>query len=510
MRASVRFLFAHPLVMVGLVLALLPFLGLMTFAQPAIDDYDNAAVVARLGYGGGQWYWYTHWSGRFVAIGFSTLLNPLSYGPRHGVAPQGLWALRSLLVLLFAALVLVLQQLFYALLLVFPATGLGSFHRFSWALTLAVVALGLNALPEPYTLLFWYSGAMNYVLPLVFTLGFAAFALRALGLPQDAPGRWRYVAVATGGLVGAVGGGEVAMLVSAVLLAGMGFWLRSEAASPQPGARQLWLLWVGVGVMTAVALVGAPGNWQRLGMADPDAAPRYHRWLLLAPRTLLTAARMAARPPVLGAVLVLVAGVLRTAAGPRRRLIRRELVLVLVGYAGLNCVGVAFLKAFFMRDLWVEAMPGRVVNVLVLQLLISTAALALWARGYLPEGPAWLRARVATPVLLVLAASLLATGQARRAWAEVLFMAPAYEAQMQARYAALDAVGRAGGAEAAVPPLQLPQAQGLLAPIPSARQRADVNVELHLDPAQKNNLFLAHYYGIPQVRLSAPAPGHQP
>lgn len=40
--------------MVGLVLALLPFLGLMTFAQPAIDDYDNAAVVARLGYGGGN------------------------------------------------------------------------------------------------------------------------------------------------------------------------------------------------------------------------------------------------------------------------------------------------------------------------------------------------------------------------------------------------------------------------------------------------------------------------
>ena len=510
MRIYARFLFARPLVVAGLLSAVLPFLVLMGFAQPAIDDYDNAAMVARLGYGGAQWYWYTHWSGRFVAIGLSTLLNPLSYGPRQGIAPEGLWALRGILLLLLLALVGVVQQVLKALLLVFSAPEIGFTRGAVWALTLAVIALSLNALPEPYTLLFWYSGAMNYVLPLVFTLGFAAAALRALHLPLGAAGRQGWAAAATASLLGAVGGGEVAMLCCGMLLAGLGAWLWAADAEPQPGAQRLWAVWVGVGIIAAGFLAGAPGNWQRLSMADPDAAPRYHRWVLLVPRTLLTAARMAARPPVLGAALVLAAGVLLTAAGQRRRPTRQELALVLGGYAVLNCVGVAFLKAFFMRDIWVEAMPGRVVNVLVLQLLFSTTALSLWAREWIPIAPAWLRARVARPALAALAVVLLVTGQARRAWVELLFTAPAYAVQMQARYQTLATISRTGGAEAVVPPLLLPSAMGVLAPIPSGRQRADVNVELHLDAAQKNNLFLAHYYGIPRVRLSEPPPTQRP
>ena len=291
-----------------------------------------------------------------------------------------------------------------------------------------------------------------------------------------------------------------------VLLAGMGAWLWG-APPPAPGTRLVWAVWLGAAVVTAGLLVMAPGNWQRLALADPDAAGRYHRWVLLAPRTLLTAARMAARPPACGAVLVLAAAVLQTASAPRRpRPNRREIGLALGGYLLLNCVGVAFLKAAFMRDMWVEAMPGRVVSVLVLQLLISSAGLALWARDWLPVRPAWSRHRAVTPVLAALTVLLLLTGQARPAGLELIFTAPAYSAQMQARYEVLASASHRQEAEAVLPPLRLERAQGLLVPIPSARQRADVHVELAEDAGQKNNRFLAQYYGIPRVRLSEAPP----
>ncbi len=112
MRPPSRLFCSRPVMMGLLLLALLPFLGLMLFAQPAIDDFDNTATVAKLGRWGAQWYWY--WSGRFVAIGVSTLLNPLSYGPRHGAAPAGLWALRGVLLALGLALIGALQKLLRA------------------------------------------------------------------------------------------------------------------------------------------------------------------------------------------------------------------------------------------------------------------------------------------------------------------------------------------------------------------------------------------------------------
>ena len=504
-----RVLFVRSFTVALLVLALLPFYGLMGFAHPAIDDYDNAATVARLGRWGAQWYWYTHWSGRFVAIGFSTAFNPLSYGPRSGAAPTGLWALRAMLLLLGGGLVLATQQLFRSLLLILSGPAPAPSRGRTWVLALAVITLGMNAIPEPFTLLYWYSGAVNYVLPLVLMLGFVTAALQALRRLYKAVNRRGWAVLATLGLVGAVGGGEITMLCCGVLLVVMGAWLWGSV--PPPGAWQLWALWVGVAVITAGLLVGAPGNWQRFAMADPDPGPWYHRWVLLVPRTVLTAARMAARPPVLASLLVLVVSVLLPATGPRRpRPELRELGLIMGGYVLFNIVGVAFLKAAFMRDLWVEAMPGRVVNVLVLQLLISTAAIMLWVRGWVPVGPDWLRRRVFAPALVGLTLVLLFTGQTRLAWQELLYMAPSYSRQMQARYEVLDAAHRLNRAEAVLSPLRLPYATGLLAPIPSARQRADVHIELHTDATQKNNIFLANYYGIQRVRLSEPAPLPQP
>jgi hypothetical protein len=124
----------------------------------------------------------------------------------------------------------------------------------------------------------------------------------------------------------------------------------------------------------------------------------------------------------------------------------------------------------------------------------------LWARPWLPLLPTKLRASVVLPALTLL---LLLTGQTRRAWQELLLVAPAYNQQMHSRYQVLDTARRHHAPQAVLAPLLLPAATGLLAPIPSASQRADVNLELSTDYRQKNNQFLGHYYGVPRVYLSA-------
>jgi hypothetical protein len=202
-----------------------------------------------------------------------------------------------------------------------------------------------------------------------------------------------------------------------------------------------------------------------------------------------------------GAVLLMAGGGTRPAARPSRRV----LMQVLGGYALLNIIGVAF-----MKSVWVDALPSRVTNTLVLQLLISSTALALWARPWLPAGPPWLRGRYVSPALFTLTIVLLLAGQARRAWQELLFVAPAYSTQMQARYATLEAAHQRGATEAVLEPLQLPYSTGLLVPLPSSSQRVEVNLELNPDSTHKSNRHLARYYGLHSVRLSRPAPPRQP
>lgn len=304
---------------------------------------------------------------------------------RSGAAPAGLWALRSMLLVLIAgfmgALHLLLQTLLIFLLQLYAPVRLPG-HQ-AWSLTLAITVLGLNAPPEPFTILYWYSGAVNYLFPLVLTILFAATGLRALQARPATPVAQAWCGAATLSLATAAGSGEIALLACVVMLAVQGGWLRATRASPR--AWRLWVLWLGVALGMGLLLLAAPGNWQRLGMANPDVAGRYHRWIWLVPRTLLTAARMTARPPVLGALLVLAGGILLAGSAPRlARPPRGQILLVLAGYIVFNCMGVAFLEAAFMRDMWVEAMPARVVNVLVLQLLISTVAVALWLRPWLP------------------------------------------------------------------------------------------------------------------------------
>jgi hypothetical protein len=481
---------AEAAVLLLLGLALLPLLGLTLFAQPYFDDYVNANTTAALGRWASQWQSYQLRSGRYTAVGLSTLLNPLSYWP----LASHLAGLRLVLAAAVVAHLVALRQFFGALLAV-----VGPAKRqpgLAWGLALLVLAVGLNALPEPFSFLYWFAACFVYQLAWAFSLGFGAAALRAVSEPAG-PARRRWAVLAALCLAAAVSSNELTLLVGVVMLAGLGWWVRRY----RPAAWRLWLSWAGLAGFCAAVALAAPGNWHRAALTD--AYPQAHRWLLLVPRAGLAVVGLVARPVLLVSTLGLAVALLRLgaslrsvpAASPRRA----DVLVVLAGYVLLNTVGAAFMKSF-----WVDPLLGRVSNLLVLVLLVSTAALALWVgTWWAPAQAHWLRGRLATSLLCSGLLVLFGVGQVRRAWQELLFVAPTYSQQMQARYALLRQARAQGHAYVAVPPLRLPLVPGVLVPLAVPGRLIEYSVELK--PSYADNEELARYFGLRGVRRQAAA-----
>lgn len=470
-------------------LGLLPFLGLTLFVHPFLDDYFNANVVAQFGLWGAQVHWYCTWTGRFVSTFLLTAANPLAWGLGAATLP----GLRAAALLGLGLNLGALAAFFRAW---WPVVGLAAPapRGASWALAAAVLLLALNAMPEPFAYAYWYTGLMVYEVPWACGVGFAACALQA-GRRAGQAGAGGWAAGAALCLVVGGGGNEIVLLFALVGLAALGWWLW-----PRPAARPLWLLWAATAAGLVVMAATAPGNWQRAALTDPGAQSR--RWLLLLPRTALSVGQIGLRPAVLAGVgLLALAGVALAQAGrPRAAAPPRGVTWAGVLFYGLlNLAG-----AGLLRLVWVEAPPNRVANVVVMTLLASTAALAVWAGPWVPRLPRpaqgrglWLAALVAT----------LALGQAGGAWPELLRLAPAYDHQMRDRYQRLQLARRRGQTDVALPPLHLPAGQGILAPQATAGgPPRDFTVELKPQATGKPNQALARYYGLRAVRLAASAP----
>ncbi len=168
-------------------------MGLAFFAHPYFDDYDVANNATAMGPFASQWHWYQTWSGRIVTIFLDTMLNPLFWGKLGESGSHVLAGLRAILLLVMLAQIVALQQFFRVLLrLLTPVSGADRDRRqLEWLLALLLTALGLNAMPEPFSFLYWYSATFVYQLAWVFTLGFTTAALRASELPPG-PQRRRW------------------------------------------------------------------------------------------------------------------------------------------------------------------------------------------------------------------------------------------------------------------------------------------------------------------------------
>ncbi|MVN77312.1 hypothetical protein GO988_13335 [Hymenobacter sp. HMF4947] len=475
-----------------LVVAVLPLLALTQFAHPYFDDYVNANGTAELGYWASQVHTYQNWSGRYTAVFLSTTLNALTWWP----LAARLSGLRLVLASALLGHLLALQQFFGALLAVLgqPAPSSAppqpSRRGAAWGVALLVLALELNALPEPFSFLYWYAASFVYQLAWAFGLGFGAAALRAVLLPAGHARRWWATGAAVC-LAAAISSSELVLLACFVGLAGLGWWVRRH----QPAAWRLWLIWVRLALVCGAVAVAAPGNWHRAALTD--AYPQAHRWLLLLPRTGWAVLVGVSQPLVLASALGLAVslwwlGVLLRPA-PATPPSRADVLVVASGYALLNTVGVAFMKTF-----WVDPVLSRASNLLVCLLLVSTAALALWLGTWWQPVALRRRGSRAVQLLAVGLLGLLGAGKTGRAWQEWLLAAPSYDQQMQARYALLRQARAQGRLLVSVPPLRLPVVPGVLVPLAVPGRRIEYSVEIL--PAYADNLEIARYFGLQGVR----------
>ena len=130
--------------------------------MPASDDYYDYKILSEHGLFGGVWFYYLNWSGRFVSYFLAFLLNPLHLGEALGSAISNTLFLSMLVSMAF------FQSKIYVKLFK-PGQDF-------WPTFAIILCLWLMYLPRPVELLFWFTGAIAYLIgPFLVSLGISAF-----------------------------------------------------------------------------------------------------------------------------------------------------------------------------------------------------------------------------------------------------------------------------------------------------------------------------------------------
>lgn len=479
----------------SLLLALAPFILLMAFNQPFFDDFRHAYWTWDYGFWGVQQWFFQTWSGRFTSTIFMTLLNPVTYGWLGGVK----LVVALIFGLQWASIAFFLRTLFH-LTLRMACSRVTAIWTAGLLLTVAC-----NAVPSPFSFLYWFCATIAYQIPLIGLLNFAALAVRAAWGPVR--GQWLCAGLACGALVLALAGNELSLVQTWPALALLAYLLPA-AARPKLG------LWLAVAVLATAATMVAPGNWLRIvASAPPTDKLHAYRWLVLLPRTAYSLVLFLIQPMVWLSLLAAAATGLWLAYQPQMpnnesvRLSRRQWWAILVAFGLLNSI--SFL---LFRYIFVGAPLLRAQNEILLVMLISVTVLAWVAARYLPIAAAW------KPVLLrngrvmaLVLAGLFGAGNVPAAWQELLASAAPYNAQMEARFAALRAAHLAHAPRVVLPPLRLPYSR-ILSPMRRLNNRIEFDVDLTSGCEGNINGVMEHYFGVPDVccRPEAPAlPPHQ-
>ena len=464
----------------GIILALAPFLLLTAFNPPFFDDFRNGYWMREHGTWGVQVWLFQTWTGRFTTTFIMTVLNPVAYGWLSGVKVVAAAAF----IAQWASLAHLLRALWHTAL-----RNACSWAQALWAAGL-LLALFCNATPSPFSFLYWFCGIVAYQLPLMGLLNFTALALRAGWGPEAA--RWRNAGLACLPLVLALTGNELTLVQAVPVLALLGLALPKKA-------RPKLLLWLGIGAAATALAAAAPGNWARVAAMAPPSDP-YHayRWLVLAPRAAYSMVLFMSKPLI--GLSVLAAGAVGLWAG-RRQLIygqsitpisRWQWATVLGAFGTLNFIG--FL---LFRHLVVGPPLPRAQNEILLVLLLSTAGLG-WLMGQRLARATTARQLPLQLLLMLLFIAVFGAGHTPEAWRELATSAAPFDAQMQARFAALRAAHRAGSPRLVLPPLRLRYGRVL---IPLRQFSSDIEFDIDLTTGCEGNIngVMENYFEVPDV-----------
>jgi uncharacterized protein DUF6056 len=222
----------------SLVLAAYMLLGI--FTRHVADDYAAALAVRERGFWAEQIAYYQQWSGRFTSEAAVTATASLNEAFTR--------ALPAILIACWiAVLMLALKQI------------LPRLHRIARLLVaLEIIYTTVHLTPSPFLSIYWMTGSLNYVLPLIL-----ATALLAIVVKREATLRGRGSAIAVGaGIVAFVAGGTSETYVAGQTVA-LGLAV-AIAATPISTAfrRRLPVLAGGLGgsLLAFGVLAAAPGN----------------------------------------------------------------------------------------------------------------------------------------------------------------------------------------------------------------------------------------------------------
>lgn len=238
-----------------------------SFSRFASDDYCTAGVLRSHGFFGAQRYWFMTWHGR---ASFTFLISLLHLIAGTAAAPYlpgivlGLWVV---------ALTWGLSEIMRRW--CSPEARLGAF-----VLAEIVIVSTLAATPDVYQSLYWETGAVTYISPLVLASVYLGLLARIAGGRRSL----ELGVLGVSGLVTFVAGG-FSETYAALQLVALSLGVLASLAKPSAGRKAVPVLIAGLigALLSAVVLASAPGNAARVASsAARAAAAAPGTWLSLA------------------------------------------------------------------------------------------------------------------------------------------------------------------------------------------------------------------------------------
>jgi hypothetical protein len=457
------------------------------FSRYASDDYCTAAVTLEQGFLAAQSYWYNAWSGRYTFTALVTALELL-----------GDWTARVL-----PALGVLLWLLIgsWAMLPLGRRLGWRQPVLTSFVLASLIIFATLTAAPNIGQSLYWQTGLLTYVLPLIAGALFAGWLLRRALASAASTSAGTLTISFVGSFV--LGGLSETSLMLQVALLSLGLIAAQLGLAGQRRRVVVGLLLAALGgaLAAGVVMLIAPGTRMRTAQED-DPPVTFERGLLAVRASLSLGVWIVRRFEVLSRLtalsLIVTCMALGFAAWTSRSTddsadsagwLKQVLRIVVVGVLGFGLTALTLFPVYLVQGF---DPPGR-VQMLTEFMLVVTIAAGSYLVGELlrTEVVRTPLPRVAGPMaMLVLSLLVVAPlSEARNTFGQVPF-----EAEYAAGWDANDDLLRSadGSASSAV----------IVSPLPPRWGWAYVDFRPEAFP----NGCVARYYDLPRVIASGPSP----
>lgn len=439
------------------------------FSRYAADDYCTAGVLRTDGLLPAQSYWYVAWSGRFT---FTFLVSTVE-----------MLGARAVPLLPTAMLLIWLAVLAWAILPLLEAPRRGAALLAPCVLAEAVAWATLAGAPDVAQALYWQTGVLTYLLPVVLAAGLVGLLARWLAAPSELGIWWARLGlcVVLGLLAAGLSETSTSVEVALLLLALAGSVPLRQLGAARAARPYLASILVGA-LIGAAILAQAPGNAVRSVGTQHDLMDAVLATLAF-PFFLV---RHFLRPPTPFPALV-AAGIaclvgLRVPS-PAAVLLRRVHPVV-VAAALVALVLYVIWAAVFPSFLVLGADPPERAQFIPASVLLAAivaggwlAGVSLRERGSTVAAPRWAGAAMVAAVLPPIL-SLVVFAQVPAA--------ASYAARWDADDAQIRSQAALGATTVVVPPLPRYLNQDFIGP----------------DPSDWFNQCVARYYGVPSLAAS--------